>query len=72
MGETNNSLKNEKEIVTEAEVIVRRNNIGFYFEIKYKRAWEEYYNIGYRSSDIHVVFNWLDTCFELVSPEKGN
>lgn len=58
--------------VTEAEVIVRRCNTGFYFEIKYKRAGEEHYNIGYGSCNIHIVFDWLDRCFEFVSPEKGN
>ena len=48
----------------EAEVIVRRCNTGFYFEIKYKRVGEENYNIGYGSCNIHVVFDWLDKCFE--------
>lgn len=45
MGETktNNSLKNEKEIVTEAEVIVRRTNQGFYFMIKYKYVGDKDY-----------------------------
>lgn len=50
--------------VTEAEVIVRRCNTGFYFEIKYKRVGEENYNIGYGSCNIHIVFDWLDRCFE--------
>lgn len=42
--------KNEKNIVTEAEVIVRRTNQGFYFEIKYKYAGAKDYTIGYNCS----------------------
>ena len=41
----------------------------FYFEIKYKRVGEENYNIGYGSCNIHVVFDWLDKCFEIVKEE---
>ena len=74
MGETktNNSLKNEKEIVTEAEVIVRRTNQGFYFMIKYKYVGDKDYTLGYGSYNIHFVFQWLDEYFEIVSQEKGN
>lgn len=66
---TPESLGREKIKVTEAEVIVRRCNTGFYFEIKYKRVGEEHYNIGYGSCNIHVVFVWLDKCFEIVKEE---
>lgn len=62
-------LEREKIKVTEAEVIVRRCNTGFYFEIKYKRVGEEHYTIGFGSCNIHVVFDWLDKCFEFVSQE---
>lgn len=62
-------LEREKIKVTEAEVIVRRCNTGFYFEIKYKRIGQEHYNIGYGSCNIHVVFVWLDKCFEIVKEE---
>lgn len=57
----------EKIKVTEAEVVVRRTNVGFYFGIKYKEVGEENYTIGFGSCNIHVVFNWLDTCFEFVN-----
>lgn len=63
---TQELLEREKIKVTEAEVIVRRCNTGFYFEIKYKRIGQEHYNIGYGSCNIHVVFVWLDKCFEIV------
>ena len=66
---TPESLEREKIKVTEAEVIVRRCNTGFYFEIKYKRVGQEHYNIGYGSCNIHVVFDWLDKCFEIVKEE---
>lgn len=66
---TQELLEREKIKVTEAEVIVRRCNTGFYFEIKYKRIGQEHYNIGYGSCNIHVVFVWLDKCFEIVKEE---
>lgn len=59
-------LEQEKIKVTEANVIVRRTNIGFYFEIKYKELNAEYYNVGFGSYNIHIVFNYLDENFEFV------
>lgn len=59
----------EKIKATEADVIVRRTNIGFYFEIKYKEVGDEYYNVGFGSYNIHVVFDWLDRYFEFVKDE---
>ena len=62
----------EKIKVTEAEVIARRTNISYYFEIKYKEVGKEYYNVGFGSYNIHIVFQWLDKYLEIVSQEKGN
>lgn len=59
-------LEQEKIKVTEANVIVRRTNIGFYFEIKYREVGKQYYNVGFGSYNIHIVFNWLDENFEIV------
>lgn len=64
--------KNEKNIVTEAEVIVRRTNQGFYFVIKYKNAGAKDYTIGYGSYNIHFVFQWLDEYFEIVPVKEEN
>lgn len=58
--------------VTEAEVIVQRVTVGFYFMIKYKEVGEEHYNIGFGSYNIHFVFQLLNKCFEIVSQERGN
>lgn len=69
---SNSSSKNEKNIVTEAEVVVRRTNQGFYFEIKYKYAGAKDYMIGYGSYNIHFVFQWLDKYFEIVPEEEEN
>ena len=57
-------LEQEKIKVTEANVIVRRTNIGFYFEIKYREVGKQYYNVGFGSYNIHIVFNYLDESFE--------
>ena len=59
-------LEQEKIKVTEANVIVRRTNIGFYFEIKYREVGNQYYNVGFGSYNIHIVFNCLDENFEFV------
>ena len=56
----------EKTKVTEADVVVKRTSIGFYFEIKYKEIGDEYYNVGFGSYNIHFVFGWLDKYFEFV------
>lgn len=58
--------------VTEAEVIVQRVTVGFYFMIKYKKVGEENYNIGFGSYNVHMVFDWLDKYFEIVSHEGEN
>jgi hypothetical protein len=56
----------EKTKVTEAEVIVERVEIGYYFCIKYKEVGQDYFNIGFGSSNVHLVFNWLDEYLEIV------
>lgn len=58
--------------VTEAEVIVQRVTVGFYFMIKYRKVGEEHYNIGFGSYNIHIVFDWLNKYFEIVSQESEN
>lgn len=58
--------------VTEVEVIVQRVTVGFYFMIKYKKVGEENYNIGFGSYNVHMVFDWLDKYFEIVSHEGEN
>lgn len=70
MGEMSSNSKNEKNIVTEAEVIVRRTNQVFYFEIKYKYVGAKDYTIGYGSYNIQLVFQWLDEYFEIVPEEE--
>lgn len=45
----------EKEIVTELEQIFRIVDDKPYFELKYKKAGENYYHVGYSSFDFHNV-----------------
>lgn len=51
---------------------MKRVAAGFYFEIKYRKVGEEHYNIGFGSYYIHMVFDWLDKCFEIVPQEGEN
>ena len=62
-------LKNEKTKVTEAEVFVTRVEIGYYFQIKYKEVGKDYYSVGFGSSNVHLVFIWLDKYLEIVDYE---
>ena len=59
----------EKEFVTEAEVIVRRIETGFYFQIRYKNVGNDFYNVGFGSYNIHNVFSWLDEYFVFVNSQ---
>lgn len=59
-------LEREKIKVTEAEVIVRRCNTGFYFEIKYKRVGEVVWVIltNYIISYLRDISRLVDKGFE--------
>lgn len=56
----------EKEIVTELEQIFRIVDDKPYFELKYKKFGEDYYQVGYSSFDFHNVLKWKEEYFELV------
>lgn len=59
-------VEDEKEIVTELEQIFRIVDDKPYFELKYKKVGEDYYNVGYSSFDFHNVLKWKEEYFELV------
>ena len=58
--------------VTEAEVIVKRVAVGFYFMIKYKKVGDKNYTLGYGSYNVHMAFDWLGKYFKIVSQEGEN
>lgn len=59
----NDDTKNK---VTSLEIIVRMIDNKPYYEIKYKKVNEDYYQVGYSSFNIDNVLKWCDECFELV------
>ena len=59
----NDDTKNK---VTSLEIIVRTIDNKPYYEIKYKKVGEDYYQVGYSSFNIDNVLKWRDDCFELV------
>lgn len=59
----NDDTKNK---VTSLEIIVRMIDNKPYYEIKYKKVGEDYYQVGYSSFNIDNVLKWRDECFELV------
>lgn len=58
--------------VTSLEIIVRMIDSKPYYEIKYKKVDEDYYQVGYSSFNIDNVLKWRDECFELVDMKQTN
>lgn len=65
----NDDTKNK---VTSLEIIVRMIDNKPYYEIKYKKVNEDYYQVGYSSFNIDNVLKWRDECFELVYVKATN
>lgn len=63
----NDDTKNK---VTSLEIIVRMIDNKPYYEIKYKKVNEDYYQVGYSSFNIDNVLKWRDEFFELVESEE--
>lgn len=61
----------EKVKVTSAEIIVTGKKEKPYFEIKYKEVGSNHYNIGYSSYDLNTVFDYRDTCLEVVEKQPS-
>lgn len=65
----NDDTKNK---VTSLEIIVRMIDNKPYYEIKYKKVNEDYYQVGYSSFNIDNVLKWRDECFELIYVKATN
>lgn len=65
----NDDTKNK---VTSLKIIVRMIDNKPYYEIKYKKVDEDYYQVGYSSFNIDNVLKWRDECFELVYVKTTN
>ena len=65
----NDDTKNK---VTSLEIIVRMIDNKPYYEIKYKKVGEDYYQVGYSSFNIDNVLKWRDECFEIVDVKVTN
>lgn len=67
MDEISTNIKHNPKIkVTDIEQIFRIIDDKPYFELKYKKAGEDYYHVGYSSYDFRIVMKWKDECFELI------
>lgn len=65
----NDDTKNK---VTSLEIIVRMIDSKPYYEIKYKKVDEDYYQVGYSSYNLNNVLKWRDECFEFVNAKTTN
>lgn len=65
----NDDTKNK---VTSLKIIVRMIDNKPYYEIKYKKVDEDYYQVGYSSFNIDNVLKWRDECFELAYVKTTN
>ena len=63
---SDSAVVDEKVKVTSLDIIVTGTKEKPYFEIKYKEVGKKDYNIGYGSYDLNTVFDWKETCFEVV------
>lgn len=52
-----------KEHVVEAEIVVHGSREKPYYEIKYRKAGEANYSIGYSSYNLDIAFEFLDKYF---------
>lgn len=62
-------MSEEKVKVISKEIIVGGTPEKPYYEIKYLKAGESEYTIGYGSHDLDFVFNWYNNVFETVPGE---
>lgn len=66
------TIINRPERVVEKEIIVGGSASKPYYEIKYRMPGEEDYHVGYGSYCLEYVFEWFDSCFEMVEEEPKN
>lgn len=62
--------KGNKLVVDDIEVIVRGIANKPYYEIKYREAGNDDYNIGFGSYDLNNVIKWKEEEFEVVSEKE--
>lgn len=60
------------EKVTELELIFRMIGERPYYEIKYKKVGENFYNVGYSSYDVKTVLKYKEKYFEIVEEKETN
>ncbi len=60
------------EKVTELELVFRMIGEIPYYEIKYKKVGENFYNVGYSSYDVKTVFMYKEKYFEIVEKKPTN
>lgn len=60
------------EKVTELELIFRMIGERPYYEIKYKKVGESFYNVGYSSYDVKTVLKYKEKYFEIVEEKETN
>lgn len=66
------SHMNEKEKVSSAEIISRSIDGKPYYEIKFQKAGEDDYTVGYGSYKLDYVIEWLNECFEFCGKTKAS
>lgn len=63
-------VKTEKIKVTKLRIIVSGTKEKPYYELMYKEAGKDYFNIGYSSYDLNNVFDWKENCFVVTEDES--
>lgn len=56
--------------VSRARIITREIDEKSYYEIEYKEAGKDEYDVGYGSYDLNNVISWFNECFEFCGKTK--
>ena len=68
--DTMRSHMEKRKKVSRARIITREIDEKLYYEIEYKEAGKDEYDVGYGSYDLNNVISWFNECFEFCGKTK--
>lgn len=68
--DTIRSHMEKRKKVSRARIITREIDEKLYYEIEYKEAGKDEYDVGYGSYDLNNVISWFNECFEFCGKTK--
>ena len=68
--DTIRSHMEKRKKVSRARIITREIDEKLYYEIEYKEAGKDEYDVGYGSYDLNNIISWFNECFEFCGKTK--